>query len=83
MPEPSDDPVLHSHGRRLVHLEEATLVMSRLQSDMARTMAELREATELHTRWLLDHEKWSMAFDAKLDRLEALITKGHGGNGHA
>lgn len=72
---------MHNHERQIAHVEEATLVMSRLQSDMARTMAELREAAELHTRRLLHQENWPAEFDAKLDRLEALITKGHGGNG--
>ncbi len=85
-----DDPVLHSHESRIRQLEEARLVMDRLLLDTARTMADLREATDTHTRWLVEHEQrmaeheQRMAeLDRKLDRIADLILQGRGGNGHA
>jgi len=76
------DPGLHGRERRIAQLEEArrsleetALVTSRIQSD-TRRLAELKELSELHTRWLVD-------LDRKLDRIADLILKGQGGNGHA
>ena len=77
------DPGLHGRERRIAQLEEArrsleetALVTSRIQSDTSRLLAELKELSELHTRWLVD-------LDRKLDRIADLILKGQGGNGHA
>jgi uncharacterized protein YaaN involved in tellurite resistance len=71
-------------------LEDSTLVMTRLISDMQTTMADVREATGLHTRLLVEHEQriaeheQRMAeLDRKLDQIAELILRGHGGNGHA
>jgi hypothetical protein len=76
-------PTLYNHERRLAQLEEAhrsleetALVVSRIQSDTSRSLAEMKELTELHTRWLVD-------LDRKLDRIADLILKGQGGNGHS
>ena len=76
------DPILHSHERRLAQLEEArrsleetAVVVSRIQADTSKSLAEMKELAELHTRWLVD-------LDRKLDRIADLILKGQGGNGH-
>jgi hypothetical protein len=81
-PSNPQDPILHDHERRLARLEEArrsledtAVVVSRIQSDTSRSLAELKELTELHTRWLVD-------LDRKLDRIAELILKGQSGNGH-
>jgi hypothetical protein len=75
--------ILHNHERRLAQLEEArrsledtAVVVYRIQSDTSRSLGELKEIAELHTRWLVD-------LDRKLDRIADLILKGQGGNGHA
>jgi hypothetical protein len=65
-----EDAVLQNHERCRAHLIDATLVMSRLRSDMARTMADLREAAVLHARWLVEHEQNMAALDRKLGRIE-------------
>jgi len=51
-------------------------VVSRIQFDTSKSLAELKELTELHMRWLVD-------LDRKLDRIAVLILEGQGGNGHA
>jgi len=83
MSPPPDDPLLHPHELRLtrleqarISLEESALVASRLHAGITRSLAELKEIAEVHTRWLVD-------LDRKLDRIADLMLKAQGGNGHA
>ena len=63
-----DDAVLRNHERCRANLIEATLVMTRLQSEMVRTMADVREAALMHVRRRAE-------LDGKPDRITELLRR--------